>query len=121
MHRSYYVYIVASRSRTLYTGVTNKLHRRAAQHREGRIPGFTADYRIFRLVYFERFAEVRAAIAREKEIKGYRREKKICLIEFKNPTWEDLAAVELPPKPSMKIEIAKNRTQMQKSKAGPSL
>jgi predicted GIY-YIG superfamily endonuclease len=61
------------------------------QHREGLIPGFTTRYRIFRLVYFEQFGNVRAAIAREKEIKGWRRDKKIALIEGVNPTWEDLA------------------------------
>src|SRR4051812_33530142 len=61
------------------------------EHRQGLIPGFTARYGIFRLVHFELFAEIRDAIAREKEIKGWRPEKKIWLIEHHNPTWEDLA------------------------------
>jgi putative endonuclease len=91
MSRTYYVYILASRSRNLYTGVTNNLERRMAEHRDGLVPGFTARYNIFRLVYFEPFGDIRAAIAREKEIKGWRREKKIWLIHRNNRTWEDLA------------------------------
>ncbi len=95
MNRTYCVYILASRSRNLYTGVTTVLDSRMVEHRQGLIPGFTTRYRIFRLVYFEFFADVRAAIAREKEIKGWRREKKICLIKRANPTWADFAE-ELP-------------------------
>jgi len=91
MDRTYCVYILASRSRRLYTGVTNDLQRRIIEHRAGLVPGFTKQYRIFRLVHFETFGEIRVAIAREKEIKGWRREKKIWLIERDNPTWEDLA------------------------------
>jgi len=91
MNRTYFVYILASRSRNLYTGVTNNLQRRIVEHREGVVPGFTARYRILRLVHFELFADIRYAIAREKEIKAWRREKKIWLIERHNPTWEDLA------------------------------
>jgi putative endonuclease len=92
MNRSYYVYILASRSRNLYTGVTNDLQQRLTQHRLGVTPGFASKYRIFRLVHFETFSDIRDAIAREKEIKGWRREKKLWLIEFKNPAWEDLTA-----------------------------
>ncbi len=91
MNRTYCVYILASRSRNLYTGVTGNLEHRMLEHRQGLVPGFTTRYRIFRLVHFEFFADIRDAIAREKEIKGWRREKKIRLIELKNPTWEDLA------------------------------
>ena len=91
MSQSYYIYILASRSRNLYTGVTNNLSRRMIEHRKGAIPGFTSKYRIFRLVHFEIFADIRDAIAREKEIKAWRREKKIQLIQFHNRTWEDLA------------------------------
>jgi putative endonuclease len=83
--------MLASRSRNLYTGVTENLQRRMTEHREGLVPGFTTRYRIFRLVHFEVFGDIRYAIAREKEIKGWRREKKIWLIQRKNPTWEDLA------------------------------
>ena len=92
MDRSYYVYILASRLRNLYAGITNNLARRVFEHRQGQIPGFTPKYRIHRLVYFESFGDVRAAIAREKQIKSWRREKKVALIVAGNPTWEDLAA-----------------------------
>jgi putative endonuclease len=92
MDKTYVVYILASRSRNLYTGVTNNLLRKLVQHREKHIPGFTSRYNIFRLVHFEVFGDVRAAIAREKEIMAWRREKKIRLIERENQTWEDLAA-----------------------------
>jgi|SRR5215469_10811616 len=91
MSRTYYVYILASRSRNLYTGVTSKLERRVAQHRSGLVPGFTKRYRISRLVHYETFGDIRAAIAREKEIKAWRREKRIWLIEHQNPQWNDLS------------------------------
>jgi putative endonuclease len=92
MSRTYCVYVLASRSRNLYTGVTNNLHRRLAEHRQGLVRGFTSRYKIFRLVHYEVFSDIRHAIAREKEIKGWRREKKIWLIRRGNPLWEDLAA-----------------------------
>ena len=91
MSCSYCVYTLASRSRKLYTGVTSNLERRMVEHRQGLIPGFTVRYRIFRLVHFEEFGDVRDAVAREKEIKGWRREKKILMFERSNPTWADLA------------------------------
>jgi putative endonuclease len=87
----FYVYILASRSRVLYTGVTNDLARRVREHKAGESEGFTKKYRVHRLVFFESFRDVRAAIAREKQIKLWRREKKVALIEAQNPTWEDLA------------------------------
>ena len=87
---SYYVYMVASRSRVLYCGITSNLGRRTEQHREGSIKGFTADYKCTRLVWFERFQDVNNAIEREKQIKPWRREKKIALIQQANPTWLDL-------------------------------
>jgi putative endonuclease len=89
--RSYWVYVMASRSRVLYTGVTNDLARRVEEHRRGVNDGFTKKYRISRLVYFEEFADIRDAIAREKQIKGWVRARKIELIEQCNPTWNDLA------------------------------
>lgn len=89
--KSYYVYTMSSRSRTLYTGITNNLERRVYQHKHGLLPGFTSEYRITRLVHFEEFGDVRAAIYREKQIKGWLRVKKIALIESRNPTWEDLS------------------------------
>jgi putative endonuclease len=91
MNHTYCVYILASRSRNLYTGVTNNLERRMTEHRQGLVPGFTTRYKIFRLVHFEAFGDIRDAIAREKEIKGWRREKKVGLIKRYNPTWADLA------------------------------
>ena len=86
-----YVYIMASRSRTLYTGVTNNLERRVAEHKRHLAPGFTDRYRIERLVYFETWGRIRDAIQREKQIKGWRRSKKIALIESNNATWADLS------------------------------
>ena len=91
MSHTYCVYTLASRSRNLYTGVTNNLERRMVEHRQGLVPGFTSRYKIFRLVHFEEFGDIRDAITREKEIKGWRREKKIWLIRRHNPTWADLA------------------------------
>jgi putative endonuclease len=89
--RRYYVYIMASLSGTLYTGVTNSIYARALQHKDGETPGFTQKYGCNRLVYYEAFRDVRAAIRREKEIKGWVRKKKIALIESMNPKWRDLA------------------------------
>jgi putative endonuclease len=83
---------MASRSRTLYCGVTSDLETRVEQHQNGTFGGFTTKYRCTRLVWFERFALIDNAIAREKEIKGWRREKKVALIERENRTWEDLSA-----------------------------
>jgi putative endonuclease len=88
---TFYVYIMASRSRVLYVGVTNDLARRVDEHKGGLIAGFTSRYRVTRLVYFEEFVDILDAIAREKEIKGWVRTKKIRLIDSSNPTWEDLA------------------------------
>ena len=91
MERTYFVYILSSRSRNLYAGVTSDLIRRMWEHRTHAVPGHTARYRIDRLVYFEAFADPASAIAREKRIKGWLRSRKIALIERSNPTWEDLA------------------------------
>ena len=92
MPRTYFVYILANRSRTLYVGVTNNIHQRLRDHRLGKASGFTRRYMVRRLVYVETTIDVRAAIAREKEIKGWLRSKKIALIETANPKWDDLAA-----------------------------
>ncbi|HYW10080.1 MAG TPA: GIY-YIG nuclease family protein [Longimicrobium sp.] len=95
MAHNYYVYILASRSRRLYIGVTRDLIRRLYEHRRQRLPAFTARYRIDRLVYFEHTHDVQAAISREKEIKRWIRAKKLNLVDTVNPAWEDLA----PPQP----------------------
>lgn len=89
--RTYYVYIMSNHSRTLYTGITNNLMRRVIEHKQKRIPGFTQKYNITQLVFFEETEDVNAAIAREKQIKGWLRAKKIALIESINPGWEDLS------------------------------
>jgi putative endonuclease len=90
--KSYYVYIMSSPSRTLYTGITNDLERRVYEHKSGTVPGFTTRYRIDSLVYFQETSDVAEAIAAEKRIKGLLRPKKIALIEEENPTWRDLSA-----------------------------
>jgi len=91
-HRSYWVYIVASKPHgTLYISVTNSLERRVWQHKAGEIAGFTKQYRVNQLVYFEEFREGSNAIAREKELKGRLRAKKIVLIEKEKPRWKDLS------------------------------
>jgi len=90
--KSCWGYILASTSRTLYPGVTNDLLRRVHEHKTGNGSQFTAKYRIRRLVHFEETNDVRAAIAREKQIKGRDRQKKVALIEATHPNWDDLAA-----------------------------
>ena len=90
--RRYYVYIMASKSRVIYTGMTGFLMARVLRHRAGEGGLFTRKYRVHRLVYFESFQNVESAIARETEIKKWRREKKVELIERENATWEDLVA-----------------------------
>lgn len=87
----FYVYIMASRKRVLYTGVTNDLQRRAYEHKHGLLPGFTARYNVNRLAYFETFPDAESAIRREKQIKGWLRSKKITLVESMNPNWDDLS------------------------------
>ena len=89
--KQYYVYIMTNSSRTLYTGVTDDLVRRAYEHRNKLIEGFTQKYNITRLVYYEITSDVRGAIQREKQIKGWLRKKKIALIEAANPEWKDLS------------------------------
>jgi putative endonuclease len=89
--KTFYVYLLASQTRTLYLGVTSNLLRRVAQHRSMRVKGFSSRYKVTRLVHFETTSNAWAAIAREKQIKGWNRTKKISLIETANPGWEDLA------------------------------
>ena len=88
--RTYWVYIMTNGKKTLYTGVTGNLARRVHEHRHRQMPGFTSRYRIDRLVHAEPFSEVRDAIAREKQIKGWVRARKLALIEEGNPSWRDL-------------------------------
>ena len=88
---SYYVYIVASYRGILYTGVTRDLTRRMYEHRNKLVDGFTRKYNVSKLVYYEVTDNVQSAIAREKQIKGWLRSKKIELIESFNPQWKDLS------------------------------
>jgi putative endonuclease len=88
--REYFIYILASRSRTLYVGVTNDIERRLTEHRLG-LSGFTGRYRVHRLVFLEAAPDADSAIAREKQLKGWTRAKKIALVESSNPAWDDLA------------------------------
>ena len=97
--KAFWVYILVSRNRTLYIGVTNSLQRRVLQHKEKRVPGFTQKYNVTQLVYFQQFTDIRYAIRREKQIEGWLRSKKIDLIETDNPGWEDLAVKLFPPFP----------------------
>ena len=90
--RQFFTYIVSNTSMTLYTGVTNDLQRRVYEHKTGEGSGFTSRYHFDRLVYFETYDLVVDAIAREKQIKGMTRAKKIALIKALNPTWRDLSA-----------------------------
>ena len=82
---------MTNKSRTLYAGVTNDLERRVYEHKKKLVPGFTTKYNITRLVYFEVTRDVGSAIAREKQIKGWLRAKKIALIDSVNPGWRDLS------------------------------
>jgi len=93
MSKYFFVYIMSNcpKSTVLYTGITGDLRRRVWQHKNKLSPGFTSRYNLTRLVYYESFIYPDAAIAREKEIKGWRRSKKIALIGSMNPRWEDLA------------------------------
>ena len=92
MSRSW-IYIVSNASRTtLYIGVTNDLHRRICEHKSGQLEGFSKRYRCFDLLYFEEYADIRDAIAREKQLKGWRRDRKDALIDTTNPERKDLAA-----------------------------
>ena len=89
--KDYFVYIMSNTSKTLYTGVTNDLLRRVMEHKEGKIKGFTSRYNLKKLVYFEEGHSIEEALYREKQIKGWLRQKKINLIEEMNPDWSDLS------------------------------
>ena len=90
--RESYVYIMSNRSKTLYTCVTNNLERRVFQHKQRLVEGFTKKYNLIELVYYEAGDDIRSAIQREKQIKGWLRKRKIDLIELVNPAWDDLSA-----------------------------
>ena len=94
--KTYWVYIMTNKSRTLYVGMTNNLERRVYEHKHKVMEGFTRRYDMDQLVYFEETNDVRAAIEREKQLKNWRRGKKIALIDALNPQWRDLAAEPIP-------------------------
>ena len=90
--RTHHVYILASAGRVLYVGSTSNLTRRLAEHRAGKFRGFTKRYNVTRLVYFETTTSAPAAVARERQLKGWRRSRKLALVESTNPKWRDLGA-----------------------------
>jgi len=90
--RRFYVYILASPTKTLYVGITNDLERRLQEHKQKLVAGFTARHNVDRLVYFCEFNDPREAIEYEKKLKGWLRKRKIALVEQENPKWLDLAA-----------------------------
>jgi len=91
VRKQFYVYIMSSRSRVLYVGMTNDLRRRVYQHKEKLVEGFTQKYNVTMLVYYETTDNVRSAIQREKQIKAWCRSKKIELIQSSNAEWKDLS------------------------------
>jgi putative endonuclease len=90
--KQYFVYIMTNKNRTLYVGVTNNLERRVYEHKNKLIKGFSSQYNLTELVYYAETNDIREAIAREKQIKGWLRAKKVTLIEEENPLWVDLSA-----------------------------
>ncbi len=91
MNGQYYVYVMTNRHNTvLYTGVTNDLWRRVSEHKTKLLPGFTSRYNVSKLVYYEVFEDINAAIAREKQIKSGSRQKKVDLVKGMNPDWKEL-------------------------------
>ena len=93
--KTYSVYIMASVSGVLYIGMTNDLERRVLEHKKKTVRGFSTRYNVQKLVYFESFGYVHAAIAREKQLKGWLRRRKVALIESTNPKWDDLSPARL--------------------------
>lgn len=89
--KNYYVYIMSSKSGVLYVGMTNDIKKRVYQHKKRQTPGFTAKYNVKYLVYVETVSDPLSAISREKQIKKWRREKKIAIINSMNPDWKDLS------------------------------
>jgi putative endonuclease len=114
--KTYAVYILANSTRMLYIGVTNNLDRRIWEHKNKLIIGFASHYGLDSLVYFEPFSDVKAAIAREKELKGWLRRKKVALINSTNPNWTDISAthfhkLRIPPNAKFNQSQLQNKTQ----------
>ena len=127
MSREYqfFVYIMSSKSRVIYTGMTNDLVGRVRDHKLMKVKGFTQKYKVTRLVYFEPWKYSQNCINREKEVKAWTRAKRIALLESMNPTWEDLAAdwfdTEMNPLVEVLVERGITRRDYRPKKAGPSL
>ena len=116
MHeKQYFVYIMANRGGVLYVGMTSNLEVRVDQHKHKRLDGFTKPYNVTRLVYCEATNDVLAAIAREKQIKGWRRSKKITLIESMNPQWRDLSAEWRDPAPQATALVKRDSSSPKRS------
>lgn len=111
--RRYYVYIMSSKSRVLYIGVTNDIWRRVWEHKNDHTPGFTSKYRVHRLVYVEEFKYIGNAIAREKYLKGCLRERKVALVRSANPTWEDLSEKWFDGKNVIAVKLDKGASEKQ--------
>ncbi len=116
-HR-YFVYILGSLSGTLYIGVSGDLRYRIRQHKEHTFEGFTAKYDVTRLLYFEMYDRVGRAIGRERQLKGWRREKKIALIEKCNPRWEDLSRDWFPAESRVAIGVLRLRSASASLRSG---
>jgi putative endonuclease len=115
MRKSYFVYIMSNISKMLYTGVTNDLDTRIFQHKAKAGGAFTLKYNVHKLVYFEEYGEVREAIRREKQIKGWLRSKKVALIETMNPSWLDLAEEHFKSAERFKAKAAKTNRSMRET------
>lgn len=114
--KEYYVYILSNKRGALYTGVTNDLESRIYQHKNKLIEGFTKKYNITRLVYYESTNEITAAIAREKQIKGWLRAKKMELIKAVNPTFADLSETWFETEIKRKIPLPPDSSSPDRSK-----
>ena len=89
--KNYYIYIMTSQSGTMYIGMTNDINKRVYQHKNHLIPGFTDKYNVDQLLYVETTSDPVSAIRREKQLKKWRREKKVALVDSQNPDWKDLS------------------------------
>jgi putative endonuclease len=118
--RTYWVYIMTNKSGTLYTGVTGNLPRRVHEHRYRLVPGFATRYKIDQLMYAGPFSEVRDAIAREKQIKAWRRSHKVALIDSVNPEWNDLGEVWFGLKGAMNLDSSTQSDSSENDEIPPS-
>lgn len=116
--KEYFVYIMTNKSKTLYTGVTNNLPRRVYEHKKKLLKGFTKKYNIAKLVWFDRTNDIRIALEKEKQIKGWLRKKKIHLIESLNPEWRDLSEGFYPKKGDSSLRFTPLRMTSEEAQSG---